>query len=141
MKYNETSRIPENPRPQFKEAVSAFDTWYRERNPLPYIYAGKDFANLKSLLRKLNQVEISLEEFLAGITSPWYLENASIPLFNSHFNQLIKNREPGTSYPDRYDPKFERSLEPAELPKYWKHLRGLGYERSYSPGGGSTWRK
>ena len=30
-------------------------------------------------------------------------------------------------YPDFYSPKFEATLSDVDRPKYWKHLRGLGY--------------
>ena len=134
--------IPKNPSTKFREAVRTWHLWYKEQFILPYFYSGKDFQNLKYLLRKLEQVQIPLQDFLDSIIDPWHLSNASIPLYNSHFNQLIKPPAPKPSrYPDHYNRKFERDLVGQEIIEYHKYLISIGYKKTYSPGSGTGWIK
>ena len=126
---------------EFKANVATFHRWFKDNSVLPYMWEGKDFANLKYLTRKCRITKITLQEFLQGITSEWHLNNASIPLFNSHFNTLMANRSKKPTYPQYYSSKFEQTLENSELSAYWQHLTALGFKKSYSQGAGSIWIK
>ena len=78
-----------------KQAAIIFDNYYLEKKGVSYVFAPKDFANLKLLIRKIETVKDVdntldfLFVFLRKITSNWHLENMSIPLVNSHFNKLL----------------------------------------------------
>ena len=128
---------------EFKELLNTWDKWYQAKTGLRYNYAPRDFNNFKLLLRKLELNSVTLENYLGQISDPWYLENASIPLFNSHFNQLMNKaaNQESQRFPNHYDTKFERELKGQEIIDYHKHLKKLGYEKLYSPGAGTAWRK
>ena len=136
---NYENNVPKKPTLEFRQATRTWHLWYKDQFVIPYFYSGKDFQNLKYLLRKLKETDTTLEDFLSGIESAWHIENASIPLFNSHFNTLIKQKS--SKHPNLYSYKYEKTLEQHELADYWKHLLSIGFKRSYSPGGGSTWTK
>jgi len=89
--------ITHKPKPNhlIKQAATIFDEYYQEKKGVPYLFAPKDFANLKLLIRKIQTVE-DIDNaldffyiFLRKITSNWHLENLSLPLLNSHFNKLL----------------------------------------------------
>ena len=126
---------------QFKEQISVWDDFYTQQVQSIYQYTPKDFANLKWLLIKCDNVDIGFNDFLCSITSSWHLQNLSIPLLNSHFNQLIANCAKKSQYPDHYSRKFEQTLEQDQLPAYWQHLTALGFKKGYSQGAGSIWIK
>jgi hypothetical protein len=44
------------------------------------------------------------------------------------------------THPSRYDQAYERKLQGQEVTNYHAHLKRLGWEKNYSPGGGTTWR-
>lgn len=78
-----------------KQMLPIWDEWYEKNNPFKYQYQGKDFKHLALLANKLksidpegNQVD-NFKAFIYSITSEWHISNASIALFDSHFNQLI----------------------------------------------------
>ena len=79
----------------FKDWIEVFDNYYFELAGFKYQYTPKDFKNLKLLKAKVCAVDTtgneldSFEAFLGSIDSDWYLENMSLPLLNSHFNQLL----------------------------------------------------
>ena len=130
------------PNAKFKDAIETFDTFYRDTVGIKYHYSAKDFANLKFLLRKLEGTETELNTFLRQITSKWHLGNLSIPLLNSHFQQLYAQQaaEQTSKHPDKYDKYYLSKLQPEDIPSYYQHLRKLGYIPTYSPGGGSSWK-
>ena len=136
-----TSKHNLNPNNKLKDAAITWDAFYQGIAPYPYVFSPKDFANLKLLIRSCDTVKITLECFLNRIDSQWHLANASIPLFNSHFNKLLRIEAENSKYPDHYTKKYESTLEPQELAPYWQHLTKLGFKRTYSRGGGSTWTK
>lgn len=45
------------------------------------------------------------------------------------------------SMPNKYDQKYEQSLNSNELPKYWQHLRSLGWKKKQTNTGRSVWIK
>lgn len=74
-----------------------------------------------------------------------YFNNTAYPLtyaksindYIKHYNyirDLNKNGAPG-KYPNEYIKAFEKSLQPDELPKYWAHLRSLGWVKN----AGGSW--
>ena len=126
---------------QYKEILLLWDNFYVLQVGSPYQYTAKDFANLKYLLNKCDNVNIGFNDFLCSITSSWHLQNLSIPLLNSHFNQLIANCAKKSQFPDHYSRKFEQTLEQDQLPAYWQHLTALGFKKGYSQGAGSIWIK
>jgi len=126
---------------QFKEQISVWDKFYTQQVGSIYQYTPKDFANLKWLIIKLENIELGLNDFLCSIQSEWHLNNLSIPLLNSHFNQLIANSANKPTFPQYYSLKYEQSLEQHELAPYWQHLVSIGFKKTYSTGGGSTWTK
>ena len=132
-----TNRIPSKPNNKLKEAAIIWDRFYQNITPFPYAFTPKDFANLKILIRKLETADLSFEDYLEGITSKWHLDNASIPLFNSHFNTLIRKT---SKFPPTYDKKLYNSLNTQELQEYQQHLRKLGYKYVFNSGG-SSWVK
>ena len=132
------NHLPKKPSHVFKQAVRTWHLWYKSQFVLPYFYSGKDFQNLKYLMRKLSSINMTLEAFLDSIDNEWYLANASIPLYNSHFNQLVK--PVASKYPDHFDAKLYKSMDVQQVQEYQKHLRDLGYKYVYNSGG-STWVK
>ena len=125
-------------RKEFTQGVDNWNDWYFTTFKSPYFFEPKDFNNLKYLLRKLKASDTTLQDYLDNIESPWHLANASLPLYNSHFNQLIK---PKASHPHTWSKKYELTLEPQEAIQYHRHLMSLGYKSRYSPGGGTAWIK
>lgn len=93
--YLQDKHYPKKPTPFFKQAIEIYHNWYLEQFELPYSWAPKDFANLKSLLNRLKQVEgnplDNLSLILSNLkeASPWHYDNISLPLLNSHYNQLL----------------------------------------------------
>jgi len=140
MKRNHEERSP-TLNSEYKEILSHWDQFYTQQVGSPYQYTPKDFANLKYLLNKCKNCNISFNDFLCSITSEWHLNNLSIPLLNSHFNQLLANSAKKTLFPNHYDRKFEQTLEQDKLPAYWQHLTALGFKKGYSQGAGSIWTK
>jgi len=50
------------------------------------------------------------------------------------------NTNTANGFPNHYNPKFERSLDPNRAQDYAKHLRELGWVSKYSPAGGVQWK-
>ena len=110
MSYKQDNYTPTKPQQAFKDEVENYHNWYLKHYNNKYLFEPKDFSNLKYLLRKCTLSEITLTEFLENITQKWYLDNASIPLFNSHFNQLYAKQKKG-EHPNYFDRKYYRTLE------------------------------
>ena len=104
---NNTEHKPK-PDKTLKEWIAIWDQYFENQTGFKYSYAPKDFVNIKLLKAKICQVDTSgnnkasFESFLNSISYQWHLQNLSIPLINSHFNQLLiqakKHERPRTDY-------------------------------------------
>ena len=126
---------------EWSNQIDTFNLWYLKKTSLKYRWLPKDFQHLKLLLRELLLNDITFESYLDLVPDGWYTDNASIPLLNSHFNQIMRSKQKSNGFPDYYSQKFEKTLENNQLTLYWQHLTKLGYVNIYSQGSGSTWSK
>lgn len=99
----------------------------------------KDYLEMRVKIRKpatqrAEQLELTLLNKLSGgkkdvaiaivnqsIRKSW---QSLYPLKNE--DEQYQNSENG--FPNNYSPKFEATLSDVDKPKYWKHLRGLGFQ-------------
>lgn len=49
------------------------------------------------------------------------------------------DEQPGQGMPNRYDPKYERTLQGNEISQYHRHLISLGWQKMYNSGG-TSWK-
>ena len=98
-----------------------FDERYLELYNSPYYWQAKDVNNLKQLIdkikfaRKGRNLEIDDESileafplFLNAITDKWTLENYSMPVINSKYNDIVtKAKKVGTILKDNSESKYK----------------------------------
>ena len=104
-----------------KNAKEIFENFYSSKFKTNYIFTGaKDATNLKSLLTKIatkvkeSEMEVTEENqlngfkhYLESITDRWVLDNLSISLVNSKFNELFKSAKNGTAKTNHYGNPLE----------------------------------
>ena len=96
-----------------KEATDIWHNWYLQEFGFKYSWTAKDFTNLKILLRRLNSFEgdslDNLRLILSTLkqASPWHYNNASVPLIQSHLNQLIAKQTKHESNKDFFAAYFK----------------------------------
>jgi len=101
------------------EMKNTFLSFYKTKKNLDYYFTGKDAGNLKQLTNKLKATlksvgkEANLTDTFAGflnaINDEWILENLSISLINSKYNEILsKIRKGGSSKGYTGNDKFER---------------------------------
>lgn len=81
--------------------------------------------------RKLNELEFTKEEVEAFKNSrEWYAKTKDVSSFISHIQKvrIAMKGSNGNGFPDHYSASFEAKLPTEERPKYWAHLRELGYK-------------
>ena len=125
----------------WKQQIDTYNLWYLNKTGLKYHWQGKDLFQLKLLVKHLEHEKISLADFLNKVTGLWYQDKLTVPILNSQYNQIMLQAQTKQAFPDRYDRKFEDTLENDQLSKYWQHLRKIGFSKVYSTGGGSKWAK
>jgi len=103
----------------FTEMKNTFLTYYKKKKELDYYFTGKDAGSLKQLTNKLKATlksvgkEANLTDTFAGflnaINDEWIIENLSIPLINSKYNEILaKIRQGGSTKGYTGNDKFER---------------------------------
>ncbi len=98
----------------FQKAVDKWFLIYAEKNEGEnYAFQAKDGLHLKQLLNKIRRKhldkELAIEDenlldsfaaYVGAIRDPWVLDNFTIPILNSKFNEIyikIKRRNPGNT--------------------------------------------
>ena len=90
-----------------KAACTLFDEYYQQQTKEPYVFDGKAVKSMSLLLGKIIKkhelknlptddmsILASLKQFLKVINDKWILENLSIAIVNSKFNELyVKAKE------------------------------------------------
>ncbi len=85
--------------PQQSEMIAVWEQYWNNSHSFKYQYQDRDFRALALLAIKLRDTDPNgniidnMKAFLFCIKGKWHLENASIYLFNSHFNQLLSNAD------------------------------------------------
>jgi len=103
----------------FTEMKNTFLSFYKNKKNVDYYFTGKDAGALKQLINKLKATlksvgkEANLTDTFAGflnaINDEWILENLSISLINSKYNEILaKIRKGGSSKGYTGNDKFER---------------------------------
>jgi len=116
-----------NPSPRFQEYIETWDRLYQEKIGIKFQYSGADFRNLKLLKARIEKIQPDnpLEFFELYLLKIWeikdsfYRENFSIPLLNSHFNQILlkikSHKTPAEFFREAFQERQERQ-EPAPPP-------------------------
>jgi len=103
----------------FLEMKNTFLTYYKKKKDLDYYFTGKDAGCLKQLTNKLKSTlksvgkEANLTDtftgFLNAINDEWIIENLSIPIINSKYNEILaKIRQGGSTKGYTGADKFEK---------------------------------
>lgn len=67
----------------------------------------------------------------------WYAKTKTISFFDKYTSEIqdwLNTQKQGVTeveknnFPVFYSAKFEKTLQPSEMPKYWEHLRSLGLQ-------------
>jgi len=104
------------------EMKNTFLSFYKTKKNLDYYFTGKDAGNLKQLTNKLKATlksvgkEANLTDTFAGflnaINDEWILENLSISLINSKYNEILSKIRKGRGTKGyRGDDKYERAIQ------------------------------
>ena len=107
---------------EFPEMKNTFLSFYKTKKNLDYYFTGKDAGNLKQLINKLKATlksvgkEANLTDTFAGflnaINDEWILENLSISLINSKYNEILSKIRKGRGTKGyRGDDKYERAIQ------------------------------
>ena len=88
------------------KAIEMFCDYYQNKTGIKYSFTGKDAKQMQSLLTRISKLitkELtkenllsSLDYFLKNLNDKWVIENLSIPVINSKFNEIlnkIKNHD------------------------------------------------
>lgn len=114
---------------------------YKAAKGLAYKVSDKDAG----MLKKATVTPELLAAFFA--CNEWWAMPKSIGNYVSRQNELADFMKNGVSkaaapqYPDTWSRELERKYEGDVLTGYFKHLMGLGFEKKYTPGGGTVWVK
>ena len=122
-----------------KAALTLFDEYYIKQTKEPYIFDGKAIKSMSLLLGKIIQkhklkdletddtsILASLKQFLRVINDKWILENLSVAIINSKFNELyVKAKERKRTMP------FMTIKSPQELEQQRQEMLSIqqGYVR------------
>lgn len=102
-----------------------------------YHKAKKRVAYKASKIERANIKNFEVNEMLLAA----YYDYESFPLsqaksmldYIKHYNHVrdlaVNGKKPKKRFPDEYSVQFERTLTAKELPKYWQHLRELGWTK------------
>jgi hypothetical protein len=111
------------------EKLKVFCMYFKAKRRSTYTPKKQERANIKEVVVSKPLLEV-------------YFNNTDFPLnyaksindYIKHYNyirDLAQNGKPATTrYPDQYEKSFEAKLTPQELPKYWQHLRRLGWTKN-----------
>lgn len=121
--YNEV-KVPTN-----SQKMALFASMYRR-------FTGQSYTPTKTDVKKFDGIPIT-EKLLKAYFSAneWWNKNKNVMNYVHNINN-VKQLVAGVSskYPNEYDAKFEKSLQPDELSGYWKHLHKLGYKPTVKNG-------
>lgn len=99
-----------------KEFRDIFERWYENTVGVPYYWTGKDAAHAKQIAAKIlflikkkeekdgkqnrndereykSDIVSGFEYFLSIIRDPWIMDNLSMAIINSKFNEIIAKRD------------------------------------------------
>lgn len=111
-----------------QEKVIMFGMYHKARKRVAYKASKIERANIKNF-------EVN-ERLLAA-----YYDNEGFPLsqaksmldYIKHYNHIrdlaVNGKKIKAKYPDEWSAAFERTLTAKDLPKYWQHLKELGWTR------------
>ena len=73
----------------------------------------------------------------------WKVGKAPMKCWKSATRNWVRRIHKKNDFPDYYDKKLEAQIcdDPAVLSKYHNHLKKLGWESTYSPSSGTTWKR
>lgn len=96
-------------------------------------------------LKKEDQEQImtNLPAYIDSTPDKMFRMNPQTYLNQEAWNDEIIDRSAATGggMPNSYDPQYERKLSPQETINYHKHLVSLGFVKSYSGTGGTSWKR
>ncbi len=87
----------------FLRLKTIFLEWYEQQKEVPYYFTGKDAGNMKTLITKLKFIGAKKHEgesndwivdafkWLLSNLDEWTKKNATIPIINSRFNEIMAN--------------------------------------------------
>ena len=134
-----------------QEYCKTWFEYYNQKKGIKYRMTPRDESHLKNIRKALieqldkpvmfdSALVLMFQTFLKKIQNPFVLSHLTLSVIDSMFNQLWAEQTQGR-FINEYNASFEKTLEGDELMKYHKHLIGLGYNKSYSPTGGTKWTK
>ena len=126
-----------------KEAIEIWFKFYEDKTGMKYRFTGKDGIHLKQILKHLEGDLTTFEELLYSIRNDFVLDNLEISMVNMKLNSLLQQmtaKPKGRSFPDVYNPAYEKTLEGNSIMQYHKHLISLGWKKEVSPAGYTNWK-
>jgi len=119
---NKNDKNENNDKKSFLEMKNTFLSYYKKKKDLDYYFTGKDAGCLKQLTNKLKSTlksvgkEANLTDtftgFLNAINDEWIIENLSIPIINSKYNEILSKIRKGRGTKGyRGDDKYEKAIQ------------------------------
>ena len=107
------------------EKIASFCKLYEHYLKVKYKVSPSDSGKMK-------HIAVNDEILNTYFTSANFIfKNKSIANITKYYNELLvevaQHKDGGLAFPNEYDERFEKGLNPEQKGKYWKHLRELGW--------------